>query len=207
MLFNYRLMNLCVKAEPAALMPVTVVLSGKDFNLEEVAETRRPDEYHFEIRPNNEKDLKDIINAIFQVHPEFILEMKSEKDLAEEEKKFLLYTMPEVNKDRYKLLNNLTRGFYDECAIHIDEAYAKEQLRFADTLLHAPIEEADEAKGELKSIYEGGKDETTQIRDVKLKEIEDAYQHYLEKHPEEDYEIEDEEPVHDWRKGYIMPRE
>ena len=60
MLFNYRLMNLCVKAEPAALMPVTVEIMGKEYNLEEVAEIRRPDEYHLEIRANNENNLDDI---------------------------------------------------------------------------------------------------------------------------------------------------
>ena len=33
MLFNYRLMNLCIKAEPAALMPVTVNYHGSDYNI------------------------------------------------------------------------------------------------------------------------------------------------------------------------------
>lgn len=179
MLFNYRLMNLCVKAEPASLMPVTVEVMGKEYNLEEVAQLRRPDEYHFEIRANNENNLDDIIGGILDVHPEFILEVKTEKDLDDNEHKYAFYSMPEVNKDRYDLLTKLTKGFYDECAVQIDAAYAKEQARFVDLLLHAPATDADEAKGAMKEIYDKGKEETEKIRDEKLKEIEEAYQRYL----------------------------
>ena len=179
MLFNYRLMNLCVKAEPASLMPVTVEVMGKEYNLEEVAQLRRPDEYHFEIRANNENNLDDIIGGILDVHPEFILEVKTEKDLDDNEHKYAFYSMPEVNKDRYDLLTKLTKGFYDECAVQIDAAYAKEQARFVDLLLHAPAADADEAKGAMKEIYDKGKEETEKIRDEKFKEIEEAYQRYL----------------------------
>ena len=87
--------------------------------------------------------------------------------------------MPEVNKDRYDLLTKLTKGFYDECAVQIDAAYAKEQARFVDLLLHAPAADADEAIGAMKEIYDKGKEETEKIRDEKLKEIEEAYQRYL----------------------------
>ena len=38
MLFNYRMTNLCVKAEPTALMPVTVNVANTEYNLEELAE-------------------------------------------------------------------------------------------------------------------------------------------------------------------------
>lgn len=184
MLFNYRLMNLCVKAEPASLMPVTVEVMGREYNLEEVAELRRPDEYHFEIRANNENNLDDVVGAILDVHPEFILDMKTEKDAGDNEHRYAFYSMPEVNKDRYDLLTKLTKGFYDECAIQIDAAYAKEQTRFIDLLLHAPAADVDEAKGEMKTIYDGGKDESAKMRDAKLQEIEEAYQRYLEKHPD-----------------------
>ena len=191
MLFNYRLMNLCVKAEPAALMPVTVEILGKEYNLEEVAEIRRPDEYHLEIRANNENNLDDITGYIFDVHPEFILEMKTEKDTDDNEHRYASYSMPDVDKDRYDLLTKLTKSFYDECTVQIDAAYAKEQAKFVDLLLHAPAEDADEAKGEMKTLYDDGKDEAEQIRDAKLMEIEEAYQHYLEGHPSDIYYDED----------------
>ena len=194
MLFNYRLMNLCVKAEPAALIPVTVEFGNSEYNLEDVAEIRRPDEYHLEVRSKNENTLKDIIAAIMDVHPEFILAMKTEKDIVDNDIPYAYYSMPDVDKDRYNLLNNLTRGFHHECAAHIDAAYAKQQARFVETFLHAPVEESDETKKELKSIYDGGKEEAANIRDAKLKEIEEAYQRYLEKNPSAD---NDEEVVVD----------
>ena len=205
MLFNYRLMNLCVKAEPASLMPVTVEVMGREYNLEEVAELRRPDEYHFEIRANNENNLDDVINAIFDVHPEFIFEMKTEKDAGDNEHQYAFYSMPDVNKDRYDVLTKLTKGFYDECAVQMDAAYTKEQARFVDLLLHAPAEEADEAKGEMKTVYDGAKEETGQIRDAKLKEIEEAYERYLKNHPEDDNT--DEDPGYDVVRGMRMTEE
>ena len=208
MLFNYRLMNLCVKAEPASLMPVTVEVMGREYNLEEVAELRRPDEYHFEIRANNENNLDDVVSAIMDVHPEFIFEMKTEKDAGDNEHKYAFYSMPDVNKDRYDLLTKLTKGFYDECAAQIDAAYAKQQARFVNDLLHAPVADADEAKGDMKTIYDSGKEETGKIRDEKLKEIEEAYQRYLVDHPEEDPDIdEDEGPGYDVVRGMKMTDE
>ena len=180
MLFNYRLMNLCIKAEPAALMPVTVNYHGSDYNIEEVAELRRPDEYHMEIRANVQDNLQEIIDAIFDVHPEFVLDVKTEKDPHGKDVRYASYSMPDVNKDRYDLLNDLTKAFYNECVVKIDEAYAKVQTVFVDALLNAPAAEADEAKGEMKTIYDNGKDETVKIRDAKLMEIEEAYQKYLQ---------------------------
>ena len=182
MLFNYRLMNLCVKAEPAALMPVTVEILGKEYNLEEVAEIRRPDEYHLEIRANNENNLDDITGYIFDVHPEFILEMKTEKDTDDNEHRYASYSMPDVDKDRYDLLTKLTKGFYDECTVQIDAAYAKEQAKFVDLLLHAP---ATTEMVSAKAIYY--KNRGT----ARLMEIEEAYQHYLEGHPSDIYYDED----------------
>ena len=180
MLFNYRLMNLCVKAEPAALMPVTVKYYGREYNLEEVAEIRRPDEYHLEIRAHEQENLKDITKGIFEVHPEFILDMKTEKDPNDNDVQYAFYSMPDVNKDRYDLLNNLTKVFYNECAANIDVAYAKQQALLVDALLNAPLAEADEIKSSAKTIYDGAKEESQKMRDAKLQEIEEAYQKYLQ---------------------------
>lgn len=210
MLFNYRLMNLCVKAEPAAFVPVTVEIMGKEYNLEEVAEIRRPDEDHLEVRANNENNLDDIVGGIFDMHPEFILEMKTEKDVNDNDRKFASYSMPDVDKDRYDLLTKLTKTFYDECDVQIDAAYAKQQARFVNDLLNAPAEDADEAKGEMKSIYDDGKEEAKKIRDAKLKEIEEAYQRYLEGHPSDIYydeDLEDDQPNYDVVKEFKLSDE
>lgn len=174
-LFNYRLMNLCVKAEPAALIPVIVNVGGKDYDLEKVADIRKPDDNFFEIRSKNENNLQKIIEGIFNVHPEFILEMKTEKDLEDQDVAYAKYSMPPVDKDRRDLLCNLTKAFYDECIAHIEAAHAKQEATFVEMLLKAPAKDADEARGELKEIYDSGKEEAGTMRDAKLKEIEEAY--------------------------------
>lgn len=182
MLFNYRMMNLCVKAEPGALVPVVVTVGGKDYDLEEVAQVCRPDDYNFEIRANNEDYLQNIIDGIFDVHPEFIFEMKTEKDINDKEINFAHYTMPEVNKDRYDLLTETTKAFYNECIANIDAIYALKEAKLAEVVVEAPsvADEAKEMKDELEEYYHNGKEEAEKMRDMKLQEIEEAYMNYLE---------------------------
>ena len=201
MLFNYRMMNLCVKAEPAALVPVIVTVEGKQFDLEEVAEIRRPDDYHFEIRAKNERPLQNIIEGIMDVHPEFIMEKKTEKDLEDKEVLYLSYKMPPVNKDRHDLLSDTTKVFYDECVANIEAAHAKQEALFVEALLHAPVEDANEAKDGVKTLYDNGKEEAEKLYNAKIEEIENAYQNYLKSNKEED-DIED----FDFSKGMRLGR-
>ena len=186
MLFNYRMMNLCVKAEPAALVPVIVTIGGKQCDLEEVAEIRRPDDYHFEIRVKNERPLQNIIEGIMDVHPEFIMEKKTEKDLEDKEVLYLSYKMPPVNKDRHDLLSDTTKVFYDECVANIEAAHTKQEALFVEALLHAPVDEANEAKDGVKTLYDNGKDEAEKLYNAKIEEIENAYQDYLSSDQEND---------------------
>ena len=187
MMFNYRMMNLCVKAEPGALVPVIVTVGGKDYNLEEVAQIRRPDDYVFEIRANNGDYLQNIIDGIMDVHPEFVFEMKTEKDIEEKDVSYAQYTMPEVDKDRYDLLSETTKAFYNECLVSIDAVYAQKEAKLAEVAVHAPAEDVQQIKDELDEYYNNAKDEAQKMRDMKLQEIEEAYLHYQEK--EQDREI------------------
>lgn len=187
MMFNYRMMNLCVKAEPGALVPVIVTVGGKDYNLEEVAQIRRPDDYIFEIRANNSDYLQNIIDGIMDVHPEFVFEMKTEKDIEEKDVSYAQYTMPEVDKDRYDLLSETTKAFYNECLVSIDAVYAQKEAKLAEVAIHAPAEDVQQIKDELDEYYQNAKDEAQKMRDMKLQEIEEAYLHYQEK--EQDREI------------------
>lgn len=187
MMFNYRMMNLCVKAEPGALVPVIVTVGGKDYNLEEVAQIRRPDDYVFEIRANNSDYLQNIIDGIMDVHPEFVFEMKTEKDIEDKDVNYAQYTMPEVDKDRYDLLSETTKAFYNECLVSIDAVYAQKEAKLAEVAIHAPAEDVQQIKDELDEYYNNAKDEAQKMRDMKLQEIEEAYLHYQEK--EQDREI------------------
>lgn len=182
-LFNYRMMNLCVKAEPAALMPATITLDGT-YNLEETATIERPDDYHFKITPKNQNNLQAVIEGIFEVHPEFKMEEKTEKNIVNEDERYVFYTMPDVDKDRRDLLNETSKAFHKECLARLDAEFAKQSGTFVELLTNVPVEEANEAHEAIKEIYDNSKDEADQLLKAKLSEIEDGYQRYLEQEAE-----------------------
>ena len=46
-MLNFRFMNLCIKAEEASLLPVSVIIGGTSKKLEEVAVIAKKDDYRF----------------------------------------------------------------------------------------------------------------------------------------------------------------
>jgi ribosome recycling factor len=181
MLFNYRMSNLCVKAEPTALMPVTVFVAGTEYNLEEVANILKPDDFSFDVYPKNQNNLQDIISGIFDVHPEFKMELKTDK--AENEggadTQHVFYTMPPVDKDRRKLLNETTKTFHKECMVNLDLAYADLQARLVEPYTQMSPQNVDEARKGFKKVYDDARDECDKMLQLKLNEIEEGYQRYL----------------------------
>lgn len=182
MLFNYRMTNLCVKAEPTALMPVTVNVANTEYNLEEVADILKPDDFSFDVYPKNQNNLQQIIDGIFDVHPEFKMKLKTDKDENDEnaeEIRHAFYTMPWVNKDRRDLLNETTKTFHKECLANLELANAQLQERLVEAYTKMPPAEADEARLGFKKVYNDAKDECEQLYKMKLDEIEEGYQRYL----------------------------
>ena len=181
MLFNYRMSNLCVKAEPTALMPVTVFVAGTEYNLEEVANILKPDDFSFDVYPKNQNNLQDIISGIFDVHPEFKMELKTDK--AENEggadTQHVFYTMPPVDKDRRKLLNETTKTFHKECMVNLDVTYADLQARLVEPFAKMSPLDIDEARKGFKKVYDDARDECDKMLQLKLNEIEEGYQRYL----------------------------
>ena len=80
MLFNYRMMNFCVKAEPVALLSVTVKNYNAEYDLEEVARIQKPNDFQLEIFPKDQENLDNISAGIFDAHPEFKVETITVKD-------------------------------------------------------------------------------------------------------------------------------
>lgn len=181
MLFNYRMSNLCVKAEPTALMPVTVFVAGTEYNLEEVANILKPDDLSFDVYPKNQNNLQDIISGIFDVHPEFKMELKTDK--AENEggadTQHVFYTMPPVDKDRRKLLNETTKTFHKECMVNLDVTYADLQARLVEPYTQMSPQDVDEARKGFKKVYDKAREECDKMLQLKLNEIEEGYQRYL----------------------------
>lgn len=203
MLFNYRMSNFCVKAEPTALMPVTIVVAGMEFNLEEVANIMRPDDFTFDVYPKNPNNLQDIINGIFDAHPEFKMELKTDKAEIEgaEDKRHVIYTMPPVDKNRRKLLNETVKAFHKECKVNLDVTYAELQTRLVEPYATMSPLDIDEANKGFKKVFDKAKEECDKMLELKLNEIEEGYQRYLsgdnDRYNEPDADDDDMEISHD----------
>ncbi len=104
--FAYRLMNLCVKAEPVSLLSIEAMIEGESQKLEECSQIGQEDDYSFQVYPNYDGDIPALAQAIFKDHPEFKQEFKTmQVDVSTEEGKsdmqdvhYINVTMPEVEK-------------------------------------------------------------------------------------------------------------
>ena len=182
-LLSYRYANLCVKAELGALLPVTV-MAERDYNLEDVAKVATPDDFRFEIYPNVPDHLQAIIAAILEVHPEFKMELVRE-DYGNHNQ-HIVYTMPEVDKDRRKLLNDTAKVFYEECKAEIDAACAVYMTELPELEGRLSVEDFTEVTRVLKRTREETLQTCDELYQKKLGEIEEGYQRYLIKHENDD---------------------
>ena len=195
-LLNYRFKNLCVKADIAVLLPVSVYADGEELNIEDVANVNMPDDYQLGVYPKDENDLQSIIQGVYEAHPEFKMEMKSTDD--SEESKYLLYTMPMVDKNRRDFLMNGVTGLYEESQARIDAVYAKYQARFAEMLVNASVQDANDANKALEDAYDKCCDMTDELFKQKQQEIEDGYEKYIEDQEQK------KEMEFDYSKGFRM---
>ena len=179
-LLSFRYMNLCVKAEIVSLLPVTVFIDGQETNIEEVANVNMPNEFQLGVYPKEPDQLSDIIAAIYEAHPEFKMEKKSTGDTEDESSQFVLYTMPEVDKDRHDLLMDAVKSLYDECRARLKTIYGEYQVRFVDLLVKVSPKEAEDAKKALDDLNDKCHDMVIDLLNKKQDEIEEAYQRYLE---------------------------
>lgn len=187
-LLQYRYMNLCVKAEPAALLSVSVIdEEGEEADLESAASACLANDYQFEIYPHESKMIFAISKGIKEAHPEFKIEVKSEdnsNDSGEDESRYLLCTMPEVNKDRHDTLLDGVNTLYDQCKAKLDTNHTVYKSRLTAKLLGGSEEETKEAEDKLEEVYNKHDEICLQFKSDKMKEIEEAYQRYLKEQAE-----------------------
>ena len=187
-LMNYKFCNLCTKAEPASLLPVDIYIDATRMDMEQVAIVGSPREDQLSVIPKDEHYLDPIVRGVFDAHPEFKLEIKyMSEDLKREDERYLLYTMPEVNKDRRDLLANAVKSLYDETSARIKVVFTKDKMNLIQGVQGLPVEEIDELENALDEAYNQSKEMVDQAYELKRKEIEDAYERYLENHPDEEW--------------------
>ena len=171
-MLNFRYLNMCIKVEPASLIPVKVNIEGSEKNLEQVAMVTKKDDYRFWILPKYDDDMKAICEGIAKVHPEFRqkeMTMKIEGLEGEgtsHDVRYLQLTMPEVDDKYYKALKDAVDVFYDQCkTLSVGE----------------PKEDVDGIKKEVDKLIKSSEESRDKLRDKKLKDIEEAYKNWLAK--------------------------
>ncbi len=183
-LLTFRYSNLCIKADPMSLLPVTVSVGHVERNIEEVAEVSQMDDYRLAVIPKRMDVLRDVQLGVFDAHPEFILSIE-QLDEEDPDSKFLLYEMPPVDKQRYDLLTETTKSLYEECKVRMDGVLLEEKRVFAELLAEDP-ESLKEVADQLNEKHSNAVSDIQELRDKKLEEIETAYEKYLEEHPQDD---------------------
>jgi ribosome recycling factor len=192
-LLNYRYMNLCVKAEPASLIPIVIRnLDGDEANFEDIANVMFADEYTFEILPNEQEMITNICKSLKETHPEFKLEvvkaaeenmLNTESD--DEEEYHIICRMPEVNDDRYDILMDGVKVLYDQCMIEVGKVKASYTARLTTLMLGQSKEAIEEAKGSLEERMNQYTGFIDNYRTNKEKEMEDAHQKWMNEQNEE----------------------
>ena len=188
---NYRYLNLCVKAEEVSLLPIQVPIEDELKNLEDVAYAGKRtgddyslyivgDDYSLYIVPKIQDDMRDIQQAVMKFHPEFIQEVQKEKvnageDGGEQEVQLLRLKMPEVNDDRYDLLKQGVDTFYNMCKAEMEQAKMEANIQFATLSVDESPEDIDKLKKGVDETNDMWVKKRDQLRDDKLKEIEEAH--------------------------------
>lgn len=194
-LLNYRYMNLCIKAEPAALLSLIVTdIEGNTYNIEEVADTMIPNDFSFEFVPKEMEMLPFIQKGIAETHPEFKQEVIKPQDDEHffvansadyDKERHIVCTMPEVDNNRYDLLKQSVKALYDERMVEMDKIKAEYTKTLSDRTADLPKEEADEAKDKLEELFKRYSEICKTYRDNKVKEIEESHQKWLADQAEE----------------------
>ena len=182
--FAYRLMNLCVKAEPVSLLSIEANIEGEFQKLEDCAQIGKEDDYSFQIVPNYDDDLPTLAQAVFREHPEFKQEFKKlQVDISEDPNNpdvhdvyYLQLTMPEVDDERYDVLKNGVKAYYEENKAQMEAVSAKYDAKLAKLLdgeSDDDIKKVKQARDKQTKTWYEHRDRTY---NDKLKEIEEAHE-------------------------------
>ena len=182
MYFSYK--NLCVKAEEASLLPITVEIEGEGRKLEDVATIMQKDEYRFALVPNYDDEMAALAEGVAKIHPEFkqsreTISVDPEDGSGPRDVAYLLLTMPDVDNERYDLLKEYVDALYDECKAKIEKAVADAEIQLAIHGEGETSEYMDQVRKAMKENRDQWQEHCKNMHDEKRKEIEDGHQRWL----------------------------
>lgn len=189
-MFAFELMNLCIKAETGALVPIKVDIDGEEKNIDEVATCAIKDDYTFWVVPTYDDDIPRVCKAIAKLHPEFKQKFttmtvetpdveKLSLESTEKEMTVIELEMPEVNDDRYDYLKEGLDFFYDSTKTAMNAAVTKAYATITVQGIGDSVETLDEAKSYVEKIKSFAEEQRDKLYSIKQQEIEDAHNKWL----------------------------
>ena len=211
-MFAFRIMNLCVKAEEASLLPIKVMVEGEMQNLEKCASIHKKDNYTFVIIPKFDEDIKQIGVGITREHPEFKQNVETTRvDVPQAngstrnvEAHYIVVTMPDVDDDRYDVLKDGVKLAYEDCKTRMEVANARADAQFAELLAGEEKENIDIVKQERENLNEQWYGQRDKLYNEKLKEIEDAHNKWLAERVSREQARMEEEAAHSEEAAHTM---
>ena len=186
--------DLCVDADPVALMSVKVYDGGFDRNIEEVANVAKMDDRTFAFWALEEgNSLDGVEEGVRKAHPEFIIETKGcrKSEESDEVIPILLVTVPYVNKERRDVLVKAVGTYRDAFNTYVDAEANLTKVKMAPHLLEATDKDKEAVEQLFKDKAKEYKDMAEKAANDKIKKIEEAYQKWLEEKAAEDVNLRD----------------
>lgn len=185
--FAYRLMNLCVKSEPVALLPILVNIEGELQKLEECAQISKDDDYTFKVFANYSSDIPALAQGIFKTHPEFKQGLFEEEveyiDEDGEERvdkvPYILLTMPEVDDERYDVLKDGVKAIYEDTKVKMENVIANADVKMAELMAGESEADIEKVKKNRDKQVKTWTEQRDKVYNKKLQEIEEAHSKWL----------------------------
>ena len=195
-MLNFKFLNLCVKAEEASLLPVTVNVDGASKKLEEVAVTAKKDEYRFIIVPHIDEDMEAVGRGILMSHPDFKQDVESlhieahdaEGNPMDRDVPYILLTMPEVDDERYDFLKQAVDTFYQQSKTLMDKSVSEAKGLIAMHIIGEPEEEIDGINKAVEKLNDEKSEQRDKLRTEKLQEIEEAHRKWQTEHAQDEHQ-------------------
>lgn len=195
-MLNFKFLNLCVKAEEASLLPVTVNVDGASKKLEEVAVTAKKDEYRFIIVPHIDEDMEAVGRGILMSHPDFKQDVESlhidahdaEGNPIGRDVPYILLTMPEVDDERYDFLKQAVDTFYQQSKMLMEKSVSEAKGLIAMHIIGEPEDEIDGINKALEKLNDEKSEQREKLRAEKLQEIEEAHKKWQTEHAQDEHQ-------------------
>lgn len=192
MLLHFHLANLCIKADPMALLSATIEIDGQNMNLEDVAIVNLPNDKQFAITPKEPDYLFPICKAIKLEHPEFEMEEKIEhNEITNEDETVIYYTMPVVNEDRRDVCMDYINVRCEAVTTKMKAVFSADTAKITAKMMGTSMEQLNAVKDTLNEIYDWHMNLCQKFREDKEAEVEEAYQEYVKKVTEQAQKAEE----------------